>query len=470
MRLSPRAVVLRAVAVVWVGLNLTGEVIGEAGARPALTAVLQGPGPDSYTLVCQGHFEHRLVEDKDRLLVVVELPGTKSAMLVESLPPPRGLVNAIAIGGGGEDSARVVFALSRPASAAVSVNEHGIELRLEALPPGIAPTHLPAEAWIPPSSAAASDGPRPAGEAWVSEGDAHPPAPAVSLTARVTDSAADPDLLGSTKAVPEMQAGALSPGADLLMLERPLGTEDLLEISVFEIPELSRTVRVSENGMISLPLLGEVKAEGLTPRRLEIDLRERLGRTYLQNPQVSVFIRENGSKKVSVLGAVGKPGAYEMLGPRTLLQVLSQAGGLTPGVGAELYVLRSRPGGSNDRIAVNVNDLLMKDDAALNLTIEPGDIISVPPDRPVYIYVDGAVKTPGRIEQLASRPITLLQAIAKAGGATERANLKAIQILRQSPDGTQTSLQVNLKHVRRGKEPDPILGEGDVVVVPEAFF
>jgi polysaccharide export outer membrane protein len=84
--------------------------------------------------------------------------------------------------------------------------------------------------------------------------------------------------------------------------------------------------------------------------------------------------------------------------------------------------------------------------------------------------VDGAVKTPGRIDQLASRPITLLQAIAKAGGMTDRANLKQVQILRRLDGGTQKVAVINLKQVRKGKVADPTLLDGDIIVVPETFF
>ncbi len=250
----------------------------------------------------------------------------------------------------------------------------------------------------------------------------------------------------------------------------PVGAEDLLEISVFEIPELSRTVRVSNNGTISLPLLGEIRVGGLTPMELENRLRDELSRRYLQDPQVSVFVREHGSSKVSVLGAVGKPGVYEMIGPRTLLQVLSQAGGLTDDAGAALYLIRGSADGSAERLPINVNDLMASRDASLNLPIRSGDIISVPIEEEVYIYVDGAVKKPGRFEHPASRSITLLQAIAKAGGTTDRANLKEIQVLRKGEDGTQTVIQVNLKRIRKGKDLDPILQDGDIVVVQETFF
>jgi len=276
------------------------------------------------------------------------------------------------------------------------------------------------------------------------------------------DATAPPDS-GESEAPPSDPVTAIS-------REAPVGAEDLLEISVFEIPDLTRTVRVSERGTITLPLLGELKVGGLTPAQLEERLRDELGRKYLEDPQVSVFVREHGSKKVSVLGAVGKPGVYEMLGARTLLQVLSEAGGLTKEAGADLFILRMRPEGGSETIPVDLLGLMSNRDPTQNLNVHPGDIVSVPIDQQLYIYVDGAVRTPGRIEQLASRPITLGQAIAKAGGATERANLKSIQILRKGKDGAPQALSANLSRIRKGKDPDQPLQDGDVVVVPETFF
>ncbi len=243
---------------------------------------------------------------------------------------------------------------------------------------------------------------------------------------------------GIEHALPIGPAGLLPAAA----ADHPVGAEDLLEISVFEIPELNRTVRVSERGTISLPLLGEMEVRGLTGMQVEEVLRDALTQKYLQDPQVSVFIREYGSKKVSVIKEAG----------------------------SHLYVIRAAPEGTTETIPVGVGDLLMNRNPELNLAVQPGDVVSVPIDRPVYIYVDGAVKTPGRLEELASRPITLLQAIAKAGGTTERASLKGIKILRRGADGTQTDIPVNLKRIRQGRQSDPLLEEGDVVVVPETFF
>jgi len=448
-----------------------------AGAGSALVAVEEGPDEGSYTLVCRGPIEHRLVQDRSHLLVAVELMGVANAIPPESLPAPRGLVNAVAVGHDTDGATRVVFSLNRPATAEAAVSSRGLRLRLRPGPAEPAAVPQGAVMNVPPAEAGPREAPAgaPARGAGPLKPDVAPPSPGAS-----PQDADRPGPPPATVAPPTVGVPAIGgdgppersdlPGVDILTPERPVGTEDLLEISVFEIPEMSRTVRVSERGSISLPLLGEIRADGLTPRELEVRLRERLEEKYVKDPQVSVFVREHASKKVSVLGAVGKPGVYEMLGPRTLLQVLSQAGGLTPEAGATLFLIRARPEGAGGTITVSVSDLLVNRDPALNQAVRPGDVISVPPDRPVYVYVDGAVKTPGRIEQLASRPLTLLQVIAKAGGATERANLRAIQVLRQGKDGTQTMLEVNLKRIRQGKEADLVLGEGDVVVVPETFF
>jgi len=229
-------------------------------------------------------------------------------------------------------------------------------------------------------------------------------------------------------------------------------------------------VRVSSTGGISLPLVGDIHAGGLTPRELEGRIQEKLAAKYVKDPHVSVFVEDHGSKRVSVLGAVGKPGVYEMLGSRRLLQVLAQAGGLTEDAGSELYVIRRAGEDGVSQEVVDLASLMTNRDPALDVEIKPGDVVTVPMDRMTFVYVDGAVSHPGRIEQPASRPITLLQAMAKAGGATVRANLKKVQILRKLDGGSQVVLSVDVRKARKGSDPDPVLQEGDVVVVPETFF
>ena len=274
----------------------------------------------------------------------------------------------------------------------------------------------------------------------------------------------------TTATAPQAEPESAEPSIEEGRAEFPVGPQDLLEIRVFEFPELNLQVRVSEEGSVFLPLVGEISVAGLMLDEVEERLEARLAERHLKDPQVSVFVKEHGSKNVSVLGMVRRPGMYQVLGARTLLEVLSQAGGLREGAGEELYVIRNEDGEDQRQLAVDIENLLAHRDPSLNLEILPGDIVSVPADPPLHIYVDGAVRSPGRLDERASRPITLMQAIAKAGGPTDRANLKAIQILRQQEDGTQLVLRANLKRIRKGKEANPTLEDGDVIVVPESFF
>ncbi len=159
-----------------------------------------------------------------------------------------------------------------------------------------------------------------------------------------------------------------------------IGPEDLLEVSVFELEGLNKTVRVSEEGMITLPLLGEVRAEGHTRRGLEEVVRNLLEEKYINSPQVSVFIREFRSRSVSVIGSVQKPGTYKLLGSRTLIHMISEAGGLTDNAGPELYVIRIGADGESRRITVNIDELMIQGRSELNIQVQSGDVINIPAD------------------------------------------------------------------------------------------
>jgi polysaccharide export outer membrane protein len=255
-----------------------------------------------------------------------------------------------------------------------------------------------------------------------------------------------------------------------LIDEALIGPEDLLEISVFELPELKTTTRVLGDGTVSLPLLGVVQAAGLTKTALESRIRDLLEDRFVHEPQVTIAVTEHRSRQVSVLGAVSKPGPYQMIGPRTILQMISEAGGLTKEAGTDIFILRKTEAGHTERLGLNLEDLVTKGNPELNLTLTPGDVINVPVDTPIYVFVDGAVKSSGQIEGRFSRPITLLQAVARAGGLTERANMRGVHILRKTTGGGQRQIPVNLRMIRKGKADDIVLEDGDVIVVPETFF
>jgi len=249
-----------------------------------------------------------------------------------------------------------------------------------------------------------------------------------------------------------------------------IGAKDLLNVSVFGLDELNKTVRVSEDGKISLHLLGEVEVEGLTKTELEKKLSLLYGEKYLQNPQVTVFIREYQSKRVSVLGAVKNPGPYELRGRQTLLQIISQAGGLASSAGDEIIVIRQHQDGTSTSLRISIEDLILNGDARLNIPLEPNDIVNIPVDKTVFIYVFGNVGKPGALAVKKSNIPTLLQAIAQAGGFSERASKGGVLIKRKDKDGKEQQIKVNVKDIIKGKKLDIQLKENDVVYVPESFF
>ena len=249
-----------------------------------------------------------------------------------------------------------------------------------------------------------------------------------------------------------------------------IGPKDLLDISVFGLNELTKTVRVSEDGKITLPLLGEIEVDGLTKVALEKKISQLLEKKYLQDPQVTIFIQEYQSKRVSVLGAVRNPGPYELLGRQTLLQVISRAGGLTREAGKEIFVIRQLEDDTSKSLKISIDDLFFKSDASLNIPLQPDDIINVPIDKIVHIYVFGQVKKPGALEVKKSNIPTLLQAIGQAGGFSERALKSKVLIKRREESGKEIEIKVNVKKIIKGKRKDVQLKENDVVIVPETIF
>ncbi len=252
--------------------------------------------------------------------------------------------------------------------------------------------------------------------------------------------------------------------SNLAINEYVIGAKDLLEITVFNLPELNQTVRVSEDGSISFSLLGRVEVTGLTAQQLEKKLAALLDQQYTKNARVTVFIRE--FQKVAVLGAVGRPGQYELVGPTTLLMVIAQAGGLTDQAMDEIFVYRQSADGQQSIITISLDDLA-NGKGEFNLELKPKDVISIPMDRTVNVFVYGEVKTPGVIPYLSSKKITLLQALAQAGGTTEWAKKSKIVIKRKDKKtGREIKIPVNLKNLMSGKNSDFVLEEGDVVIVP----
>jgi len=257
------------------------------------------------------------------------------------------------------------------------------------------------------------------------------------------------------------QASETQPASQVI--EYRIGSKDHLEIKVYELPELNQTVRVAEDGTVSLAVIGKVEVSGLTAQELEKKLAGILDEKYTKNAHVTVIIREH--QKIAVIGAGGRPGVYEMAGQTSLLQILSEAGGLTPQAGKEIHILRQNEAGQKERIVLNV-DALMKKSNDANLMLQPKDEIIVPFDQQLTVFVYGEVKNPGAIQFMESKKITLLQAVAQAGGLTEWANAVQVLVKRKDPKtGKDLNSWYNLKKIVNGSRPDIYLQDGDVVVV-----
>ena len=214
-----------------------------------------------------------------------------------------------------------------------------------------------------------------------------------------------------------------------------------------------------------MSLLGRVEVFGLTAQELEKKLASLLDQHNTRNARVTVFIREY--QKVSVIGAVGRPGMYELIGPTTLLEAIAQAGGLTAQAMNELFVYRVGKDGKQTTIAIKIEELMTSGNQNLNIELQPKDVITVQIDQMLNVFVYGEVQAPGAVPFLRSKRITLLQAIAQAGGPTEWAKKSKVMIKRKdNKSGKEMKIYVNLRNMINGKISDIVLEEGDVVIVP----
>lgn len=248
-----------------------------------------------------------------------------------------------------------------------------------------------------------------------------------------------------------------------------IGPRDVVAIQVFEEPELNGELRVNEDGTIRLPLVGNVEAEGLTEDELGAHLKAVLEESLLQRASVSVEVVEFLSRPVSVLGAVGKPGTLGYAGRLTLIEALRQAGGLSDRHGQSIQILRRAPNGLTDQVTIPAEGLMGRADPDLNIPIFANDLITVPAAEEITVYLLGEVSSPGSITFRRTERITLLTALARAGGLSERASNK-IRIQRREGSGPARDLIVRYKRIVAGEDPDPKLRHGDVIIVKESFF
>lgn len=257
-----------------------------------------------------------------------------------------------------------------------------------------------------------------------------------------------------------------------------LGIDDQVVIHVVDLPDIpDKPFRVDPSGNVDLPLLGLVHAAGLTPDQFKAAVRSAAGK-YISDPQVSVNVSQYESQTVSVVGAVNKPGVHPLAGPKRLIEILSDAGGLRPDAGAEIRITREIAEGaiplpdarkdlSGDfTVAVLDTDKLMNAGIPReNIYVRPHDVISVA--RADLIYVLGEVKKAGGFPVLSRESVTVLKAVSLAEGMEHTAAGKNARILRAAVDGgPKTEIPVNVDKILAGKDPDVELKANDILFIP----
>jgi polysaccharide biosynthesis/export protein len=262
-----------------------------------------------------------------------------------------------------------------------------------------------------------------------------------------------------------------------------IGSGDLLAIEVFDVPELSRDVRVNETGYISLPLMpSKVRAGGLTAFQLQDKLAELLQTNGLvSTPQVSVSLKEQHSQPITVIGAVKTPMVIQALRKTTLLQALSQAGGIGDDAGSTVIVTRPAPDVTDlsapvdpsapsapQTFTINLADVLESADSRFNIPLMGGDVVSVP--RAGIIYAVGAVVRPGGfLMQNDLDRMTMLKILSLAGGTTNTAKVKNAVIFRKNlSTGKRDQVPVDLSKVMHLKSQDVQMEANDILFVPDS--
>ncbi|HEV2853252.1 MAG TPA: polysaccharide biosynthesis/export family protein [Thermoanaerobaculia bacterium] len=248
-----------------------------------------------------------------------------------------------------------------------------------------------------------------------------------------------------------------------------VGPRDLLDIRVYEAEKLNGERRVSEAGLINLPLLGDVAVAGKNTAEIGLVLKKLLEEKYVQRASVDVQVLEFRSRPISVIGAVKQPGNLGFSGRWTLIEALTAAGGLTENHGNVIHVLRRADNGLSDQVTIDLDDLMLRADPRVNIPIFANDLINVPGTVEVTVYCLGEVSRPGALAFKSNERISLLTAIAHAGGLTDRAS-KRILIKKAGGSNGPPEITVDYNKILAGKEPDVELRHGDVVVVKESFF
>jgi polysaccharide biosynthesis/export protein len=256
-----------------------------------------------------------------------------------------------------------------------------------------------------------------------------------------------------------------------------LGPNDQFTIRGVELEEIGdKAFQVGQDGLVTLPLIGTMKAGGLSVREFEAALTTKLSE-FIRHPQVSVTVTEYGSQPVSILGSVNNAGVHQLRGSKTLTEALSLAGGLRPDAGYRIKIVRTSQWGTiplpnvrrdlsgNFSVAeINLKDILDAKNPEENIRICPYDVITVP--RAQMIYVVGEVEKSGGFVLNENESLSVLQAVALAGGLRAGAAPKRAKVIQAADGGTKTEIPVDVKKILSGSAQDLPLRADDILFIP----
>jgi polysaccharide export outer membrane protein len=241
-----------------------------------------------------------------------------------------------------------------------------------------------------------------------------------------------------------------------------LGIGDLIEISVFGVPDLSSKARISGSGDVYLPLIDYVHVVELTVDEAQELIQKRLeDGGFVRGPHVTIFVNESASQAITMVGEVSRPGAYPAVGERRLFDLISAAGGFTERAGPIVTI--EHHGDPGKKVELQLSSHNLAEDTQDNVAIYPGDLIIV--SRAGIVYVVGDVQRPSGFLVSEDNALTVLKALALAGGGTKTSALNRTRILRQTPNGVQ-EIPVRLKKILYAKAADVPLVKGDILFIP----
>lgn len=238
-----------------------------------------------------------------------------------------------------------------------------------------------------------------------------------------------------------------------------VGEGDILKITVYDHDDLTTVARVSGEGVIVFPLIGQVEVKGLTLSQITQKISALLADGYVVSPQVSIFIQEFRSKKAFIMGEVNKPGLYVLPWQTTLLSVLSEAGGLTKDAGDKAIIKRKANSADKNEsvVTVDLRNLVEKGDTSLDVPITDGDSIYIAKAK--VFYINGEIKKPDVYKY--TEGATVIKAITMAGGFTDKASKGKVKIIRKIGGKEEVIEKVRM---------DEVVFPDDIIVVPESFF